>query len=206
MLDKDLADSISSKITQELEQLKLLQSASAERIKDEVDRKERETHQLFEQLMLMQVKDQAERDDRRKFWTRFVLGPSGAIAVIVGSVVGYMRIQDPAPTVREQVEQVEQVQQAVTKTVEHRVGDVEASLAKNDEKIKRTVDILLQQQVQLTETTDYIIEKIEKAHPNTRTMEEPPAVTAGRDRADAIKRRSKTQTQYDPANPLAGLE
>lgn len=199
-IDHELVTTLTSSFNRELQAIKELEE-QRERARAA---KAENTEQLLKTMLEMQATDTKKAEDRRKFLLRFVLGPSGLIAALTGAMVAYVQAnQPPEPTPAEQVEKVEQV----GSKVETRVTELDQHLKRNDKKIERTVDILLDQQVQISDSTDYIVNKIDAAHPRAANKtEEPASFAAGRKKAKAIKRaREVEESTYDPADPLGDL-
>ena len=197
-LDDDMLRTLTGAFNKELEQLKELEAQRERDRKAKADN----TEQLLRTMLEMQATAEKRADERRKFLIRFILGPSGLIAAISGAVLGYTQATrtDEDPPGLEDTKRV----RATTTKVEQRVNQLDTRLKINDLKVERVVDVLLDQQVQLSDSIDHVIEKIERAHPQTRSIQEPPSLTEGREKARAIK--VKQAPEYDPADPLGDLD
>ena len=158
---------------------------------------------LLEQMLTQQVDEAKVREDRRKFMSRYILGPTGLLTAVGAALVGYLEMT-AAPKVESK--DVSEKVEAAQESSKIQVEEIEAHLKANDLKINRTVDILLDQQVQQSDGHDDIVMRIGIAHPRTRKVDEPPSVTRGRAKASAIKAAREGKPSYDPSDPLAGLK
>lgn len=197
-LDDDMLRTLTGAFNKELEQLKELEAQRERDRKAKADN----TEQLLRTMLEMQAAAEKRAEERRKFLIRFILGPSGLVAAISGAVLGYTQATrtDEDPPGLEDTKRV----RATTTKVEQRVNELDTRLKINDLKVERVVDVLLDQQVQLSDSIDHVIEKIERAHPQTRSIQEPASLTEGREKARAIKQ--KRTPEYDPADPLGDLD
>lgn len=198
-VDPELVQTLTASLHRELGAIKEIEEQR------EVGRraKEKRTEELLERMLEEQAAADLRAEDRRKFLIRFVLGPSGLIAALSGAVLAYVQATRPEqPTATEQVETV----QKVGDKVEDRVEALDEHIKRNDRKIERTVEVLLDQQVQISESTDYIVGKIEAAHPKVRGDEDvPESVLEGRRKAAAIRAERAQKPTYNPAKPLEDL-
>lgn len=190
-------DRLTSQFSAEISQLQKLQEA-AEAARD---KRNRETQ---DQLATILMADAAEKTKRGKLWTQILTTVAGLIVTFATFVTYKLATYSPAEQqVKDAVDKVEASSTAVI-DVRGRIDAVESRLDKGDQIHERIVDIQLRQQVQMTDTTDYLSDKIDKINPRARTVAEPPSVTAGRKIADDIKKKTH-KPQYDPADPLADL-
>jgi septal ring factor EnvC (AmiA/AmiB activator) len=102
-------------------------------------------------------------------------------------------------------EQVGASEQSVKSAIQDQVRDVEAAERLNSRKIDRLVQIHLDLQVQHAASHDQIVEILRRVNPSARRVPEPPSVTEGREKADAIKRSRWAGPKYDPTDPLADI-
>jgi len=196
-IDQELVSTLTNSFNAELRQLKEIE----EQRERERKAKAENTEALLKTMLEMQAAADQRAEARRKFLVRFVLGPSGLIAAISGGLLAY--VQATRPTDPSAIEQSAQVE-AVGAKVDRRVNELDRHIKNNDKKIERVVEVLLDQQVQISESADFIVGKIETAHPRTRNMDVPASVKAGREKARAIKAKRVT-TEYDPADPIGDL-
>ncbi len=209
---KKTAASLTQDFQRELEQLEKLQTAAEDR---RIQAEEKNQKNLLSEILATHGAAEKQRKARRLFLVKFILGPTGMLSLIIGGVLGYFKVTAPPETNASDVKaSVEKSEAAVTKTIEKKIEDIEhatehkieiieQATSLNNKKIERLVDIQLDQQVLWSEASDYIVDKIEKAHPKTKSVKEPESVTEGRIRAAAIK--AKRKSDYDPTDPLADI-
>lgn len=154
---------------------------------------------ILESLLAKQQENMKESENRRRFWIRFILGPSGVFAAILAAVIGYTESRQP--TEKDQMDKMEDVKRELNA----QILEVESHLRRNDIKIQRTVDILLNQQVQKIDSHDHLAKMIERAHPQSRRVPEPASLAIGREQAKRIKKRFEGEN-YASENPLEGIE
>lgn len=206
-----LEESLTSKLNAELTQLKQLQVDNESKRKAEIESTiERKHNSLVEVLLTQRELDKQERErekkereeTRRWYVTKVVLPLGFALISALGGGAYWNVTHTPDPA-----QVVEDSKAAVKSAVDGRLTAVEDHLDRNDKKIQRTVEMLQDQQVQLSESVDYIGDKIEAVHPRAARVDVPPAVESGRKAAAAIKdARGAEGPTYDPADPLGDLE
>lgn len=159
-----------------------------------------------DKLVQQLLEETAERRAARSFVMKKVVIP---VAVLLGlgggggAIWAYNQPEDPEPPTPEV--QVQETKKAVASEVD----DLEKKQALTDKKIQRIVDIQLDQQVQLTDTVDFLGDKIDKISPRAKTVSEDeyPSLGEGRKKAKAIREaRENSDVGYDPADPLADLK
>lgn len=191
---------VSNELRAELTQIRQLQAENL-RARDDT----RTTEALIRELINEQVKSQQVRTKNREFIKKWVLGPLATLLAGAAGLLGYVQSNKPDPTVAEGVEQARETE-AMENAVSTPMVELERKQALTDTKIDRIVEIQLDQQVQLSETTDYIVDKIDHISPRARSVQEPESVQEGRAKANAIKAaREGGKVGYDPANPLGDL-
>lgn len=96
--------------------------------------------------------------------------------------------------------------------VDGALEDLKGRADTTDKKFRRVGGVLIETQVQVADSTDYIIKKIEAAWPKkTDKVKVPPTVTRARDKVKAIKDKKMLDElfQFDeeaPDDPFAGIE
>jgi len=108
---------------------------------------------------------------KKVLWKRIVLPAIGLLLALAG-YGGYQFVLVP-PDVKPA---------EVKETVEKRVGD-------NEQKIEKLGGVVVDQGKQLTESTEYIIQRLDAAHPNTADdVEKPPELKAAEKKAEEHQR------------------
>lgn len=184
-----------------LEQARLAEEAEREkraRAREEL-RDQRET-EARERLLALQV-EEAEAKARRDTVINRLLS---ALLVIVTGGLGtqyYLGTRHPSP--QEQVA-------PVIKSVGKETAEVERRVEKAERKIEVLKDIAQEQQVQISDSTEYITQKIDAAHPRAAgKVDRPESVRKAKTKADAIKKarhESKKELFEDSADPFEGID
>lgn len=203
---KQLERTISQQLSQELESLKKLQEDAARKRADEIDRLQREHKSELERYLLQQVAAEERKEEREKERReRFVRLAVYVILALLGSgglgvsyVSDYLTRNDPREVVKESTDEVRGV-------LDERVEKLEERIEANDRKVERVVEVLLDQQVQLVEATDYLAEKLDAASPRARDVATPSVIQRARKTAAEIKAQPRAVT-YNPADPLGDVE
>ncbi len=148
-----------------------------ERQKDE-DAKADKTRSSLDLLSSLMVEKEADAVKRRKF-AKWALGIAASLGTI--SFGGYELVLKPTEVAPEEVQ----------KTVTKESNQLENRIDANTRKVERVGVGLIQQQELTVETTNYIGDKIDAAHPKVPPTEKPEALqdaeTAVKKRADDAK-------------------
>lgn len=189
---RQLQDATDKRRAQEEAAKKAAQAAAAEKQED-----------LLQQLLTAQVAEAHERIKKQSTLNKIlaavlvVLTGSGGAGVYFGTRVASVeqKAEDAAP---------------VVKSVADGSRQIEARVDQAEKKIERLGEFAVDQQVQLSDSVEYLSEKIDAVNPKSAGKVLMPAtVRAARMKADAIKRRrgeSAVSPYTDPTDPFDGLE
>jgi PAS domain-containing protein len=96
--------------------------------------------------------------------------------------------------------------------VDGAIGVLEVRADESDQKFNRLGGVLIETQVQVSDSIGYIVSKIEAVHPRTTvSVREPPTVEKMRTKVEAIKKKKQIDKLFEfdedsPSDPFAGLE
>jgi exonuclease VII large subunit len=199
----------------ELAELQRLQREAEERRKKEEEAQKQQQDKLaneqkeaLSKLLQLQVEDAQERTKRQGLWTKIL----AAFATIVTALAaGGVYLGTQGPTQEQVEEQAKSASQPVVDQVDRKTAEIEHRVGTAEKKIERLKDIALEQQVQIADSTAYIVSKIDAALPKSaKSVPEPDSVRKAKLKAEAIKRAQESDSKvlFDPrsTDPFAGLD
>lgn len=203
-LHRKITHDVNTTMETKISELRKLQAEADARQRQEAAERKKAQEEKLDALLQLQV-DQAEQQKNRQVLLNRLLA---ALVTIVTAAAGggvYLGTrqnqnpQDAADTVQ------------MKEAVEAQGEGIEKRIELNEKKVERLKDVALEQQVQLSDSTEYIIQKIDAAHPRSPDIETPEAesVEKAKKKADAIKRakeREKKELFEEDVDPFAGLD
>lgn len=154
----------------------------------------------YDQLLELSTREAQERVDAAKFRNK-LLAALVALVGAAGGTGGYFATQPKGESA--ETKETKDVKETVMRqgsALDSRVGDVES-------KVQALGTVAVEQQMQQSASTEFIVGKIDAAHPRTADkVDEPEEVEAARIKTEAIqkkKRRAKVLGEkYDPFDDL----
>lgn len=201
---KSLETTLSSKFSTEMAELKAIQAEVEKRRAEEAQKKQEAHDQLLQNILQGQADAIAEKAKMRDFVMKKILAPIAAIVAAIAAIYVGTGSKIPDVKTRDVKDQVE----ASAKSLDSRMEKLEERIEDNDKIHERMVEIQLDQQVEMSESTEYLSKKIEAISSRAEAVEVAayPAVSAGQKKAEAIKKARSKAPKYDPADPLADLK
>ena len=197
----DIETHLTGAFQTELGELRKLQALHTQEAKKVVKEGQEETLQRLQALQLEEAELVAKRQG---LWNKLLAALVSLLtAVAAGGVYVGLR---PQPVTEQEAKPVLEKVEAVNRETS---AEIEARVSKAEAKIERLKDVALEQQVQLSESTDYIVRKIDAAHPRTAdAVQVPPSVKQAKDKADAIKREreQRSEEMFPETDPFAGID
>ena len=203
-LHRKITHDVNTTMETKISELRKLQAEADARQRQEAAERKKAQEEKLDALLQLQV-DQAEQQNNRQVLLNRLLA---ALVTIVTAAAGggvYLGTrqnqnpQDAADTVQ------------VKEAVEAQGEGIEKRIELNEKKVERLKDVALEQQVQLSDSTEYIIQKIDAAHPRSPDIASPEAesVEKAKKKAAAIKRSKERESKElfeENVDPFAGLD
>lgn len=213
-LHRKITRDVSQTMDLKLDELRRLQAEYEKRQRREVEEAEQrvtkaaaERKQVQEEkldaLFQLQVESAEARNKRQQLWNRLL---ATLVTVLTATAGGGIYLGTRRPTEEEKAEEAA----PVIREVERESKEVEKRVEKAEQKIERLKDVALEQQVQISDSTEYIVEKIDAAHPKTAdSVEKPESLKRAKTKADAIKRKRAAEKKVlfeEDTDPFAGID
>lgn len=199
---KLLETTLSKQFSTEMTTLKKLQEDNDRQRKDEADKRKEQQDALIAQILNSQVTELEDRKKSRAWVMKYILAPL-AVVLAGGGTVGYLQVSG-APTKVQPADVREDVKRE-SEALEKSISELEKRVSRGDRIHERMVKIQLDQQVELSESVQYLGAKIDRISSRATTIDAPASVLEGRRKADAIKASRGSVPEYDPADPLADI-
>ena len=137
-----------------------------------------------------------------KIW----IGALVSLAVLVGGAFTWAinRVEEGAHRAHEL--------EARTQEVDEELGKLDERLSNSEAKNQRLGELVDETQIQVSESTSYIVKKLDAANPKLKdAVEEPRAVELARDKVELLKKDRRIEDLFkrdpeQPGNPFAGLD
>lgn len=206
---EDLKNSLAHQFKLDISKLEEIRAQRERERQEEHERKSREHQAKLDAMLELQVKEAEERQKRREFWMRFVLGPTGVLSVVVGGIVAYLQATKPELTPEEKAKAAVQAGDVVEK-VEQEGEQIEQRFQKIEASTKLQARELVQQKVQISDGFEHIGKKIDAAHPRQADeVEKPDSLDSLKKRVDKIKEsevgKKLLKDEEDELDPLVEL-
>jgi len=202
-ITRDVNTTLEAKLSELRAYQEQMEAEKDKKRKEEEAARKKVQDDAVSQLLQLQVKEAEERAKRQGLWNK-ILAALAVILTGVAGTVGVVATRAPTP------EQKEQEAAPVIERVEQEGAQIEKRIKANEDKVERLKDLALEQQVQISDSSEYIVKKIDAAHPRTADdVERPKTMDAANTKADAIKKkRASEQREAIEAevDPFAGLE
>ena len=159
--------------------------------------------QKLAQLLELQVEQEQTKDKRRRFWTRVVLAPSGALATALAALALYLKtVSPPAP---DRVEASD-----VKRAVETRVEALEERQDVQIRRVERLGDLHYEQAELILDQGDTLAQKLDAIAERLRVeveAKEPDTVLEAREQVEAYKalRQREVGRSLKAGDPFADL-
>ncbi len=172
------------------------------RVREQTD-KTSVQNQALQHLLQVQSQESVERIKRQKLWNRILAIGISVITVGGGVMISYFQAASKSEN--------EKQSQDIVQSVQSEMSEVESRVDLTEKKIERLGEIAIEQQVQLTDSIEYIGDKIDAAHPRQAdAVKPPPSVQRAKKKSESIKMRRGVEKLFnhedDPTNPFAGLQ
>ena len=217
MTESELREDITRDVTQTMEmkvsELRELQESIAKRHRQEAaaadakrqaadDERKRGQEAKLSELLQIQVETAEAGKARQVLFNRLL---AALVTVMTAAAGGGIYFGTRTPTAEEAM-----VDQApVLNRVSRESDQIERRVANNAAKIERLKDVAMEQQVQLSDSFEFVIQKLDTMSPRTAdAVSRPPTLDEAKMKADAIKAQRKAQQRKaieSSADPFAGL-
>jgi len=211
-LDPDVADAFEQQantLTQHLH-TEMLELEKLHEVREQARAKKAEatraaaesSDQKLAQLLVLQVEQEQTKDRRRRFWTRIVLAPSGALATALAALALYFKTTSPA---QDRVEASD-----VKRTVETRVESLESRQDIQIRRVERLGDLHYEQADLILDQGDNLARKLDAIAKRLRVegdVKEPDTVREAREQVEAYKalRQREVGRSLKAGDPFADL-
>jgi len=204
-LHRKITHDVNTTMETKISELRALQAEADARQQREAAERKKAQEEKLDALLQLQV-DQAEQQKQRQVLLNRLLATLVTVVTAAAGGGVYLGVrrhdqnpQDAADTVK------------MTKAVEEQGQGIEKRIELNEKKVERLKDVALEQQVQLSDSTEYIIQKIDAAHPRSPDIASPEAesVEKAKKKAAAIKRSKERESKElfeENVDPFAGLD
>jgi hypothetical protein len=158
-----------------------------------------QAREIEAQLIAHEVESK-ERAKRQKVWTGILTSVATLLTAVVGSVA-YMMASP-----KTQAEKAEAAAPLI-QAIEEKTSEVEQRVSLTEAKVERLKDVVLDQQVQISDSTEYLGNLIKTTMPESADVPRPKSLDDAARKASAIKaaRERERQPMFDP-DPFSGIQ
>ncbi len=186
-------DDLAASLRDEMGQLRLESAHRDEQTISEQSRISEDQRQTLERLISLQVEDVETRGQRQKLWNKLL---AGLITMLTAAAGGGIWVGAKRPTEAEIIEDTRPVVEGMDK-VKKRVDVAEI-------KIERLKSLALEQQVQISDSVEYLGDKIDAIAPRrSGRVELPASLEKAKRKANAIR---ASEDLFVEPDPFVGLE